>query len=347
MRLQRVLADFGADDSFEMATKKVHEHYGIDVPKSTTRLKVEKHAEKMRTMNEDNAFKSTEKKVDCLIGEADGGMVPLVATQQAAATSDVKIDRRKNKRLFWKEGILAFARGHKRIQSYFFASMGSREEAGKNLAKCTDLAGRHEKSRLHCLGDGAPWIAEQVEGQFGSDATFLIDFYHLTQYLVGAALCIQANDSMNSSHNTLVGDPLKKSAADLEKLNPVGLKWLETQKKLILDGQIEKVFQTLQEHIETMGPDHKECPVQKCFNYMDKRRKYLNYKDALAAELPIGSGEIESGVRSVIQSRLKIPGAWWLADNANAMLALKTVRVNGFWEQYWRQQRTANQEFSA
>ena len=78
---------------------------------------------------------------------------------------------------------------------------------------------------------------------------------------------------------------------------------------------------------------------------MDKRRKYLNYKYALDTGLPIGSGEIESGIRTVIQRRLKLPGAWWISHNANNMLSLKTVRVNGFWEQYWLSQKSNDQEF--
>jgi hypothetical protein len=320
MRLQRVLTDFGADQSFGDATKKMREHYGIEIPTSTTRLKVEEHAEKMKFLNESNIFKSGAQKTAQVIGEADGGMVPLVATQKAMEGAGAKIDRRKNKKLFWKEGLLCFARGHKTVNPYFYASMGSREEVGKQLAKCSDLAGRYKETRLHCLGDGATWIAEQVESQFGSDANFLIDFYHLTQYLAAAAQCIQADDP---------------------------IKWLDAQKKLILEGNINNVFQALQEHINTKGQEHEECPAQKCFNYMDKRRKYLNYKEALDAELPIGSGEIESGIRAVIQSRLKLPGAWWLAENADAMLALKTVRVNGFWEQYWGYQKDVHQEFSA
>jgi hypothetical protein len=32
--------------------------------------------------------------------------------------------------------------------------------------------------------------------------------------------------------------------------------------------------------------------------------------------LPIGSGEIESGNRSVLHARLKLGGAWWKAENA-------------------------------
>jgi hypothetical protein len=39
------------------------------------------------------------------------------------------------------------------------------------------------------------------------------------------------------------------------------------------------------------------------------RRNHLNYDDALANDLPIGSGEIESAHRYIAQQRLKRPGA--------------------------------------
>jgi len=58
--------------------------------------------------------------------------------------------------------------------------------------------------------------------------------------------------------------------------------------------------------------------------------------EAIDANLPIGSGEIESAHRYVIQDRLKIPGAWWKENNAAKMLALKTLRANNEWEDYWK-----------
>ena len=68
----------------------------------------------------------------------------------------------------------------------------------------------------------------------------------------------------------------------------------------------------------------------------------LDYQGALEKGLPIGSGEIESGNKSVIQSRLKIPGAWWKEENAKKMVALRVNRANGDWNSYWQQQRQAN-----
>ena len=55
----------------------------------------------------------------------------------------------------------------------------------------------------------------------------------------------------------------------------------------------------------------------------------------MAAGLPIGSGEIESAHRYVIQIRLKIAGAWWKIENLDKMLALRVLRANGGWGDYW------------
>jgi hypothetical protein len=65
------------------------------------------------------------------------------------------------------------------------------------------------------------------------------------------------------------------------------------------------------------------------------------YKDAIARNLPIGSGEIESAHRYVIQKRLKLSGAWWTLDNAAAVLALRVARANGRWLSYWQRCRQA------
>ncbi len=75
--------------------------------------------------------------------------------------------------------------------------------------------------------------------------------------------------------------------------------------------------------------------------YLRNRPGQFDYSRALAAELPIGSGKIESAHRYIIQERLKIPGAWWTIDNADKMLALRIVRANGNWKTYWDSAKAA------
>ncbi|MFZ0211037.1 MAG: hypothetical protein WAL59_33845, partial [Roseiarcus sp.] len=65
-------------------------------------------------------------------------------------------------------------------------------------------------------------------------------------------------------------------------------------------------------------------------------RNQLNYREALANGLPIGSGEIESAHRYIAQLRLNLkrPGAWWRVEQAEYRLALRINRRNGDWKVY-------------
>jgi hypothetical protein len=80
-----------------------------------------------------------------------------------------------------------------------------------------------------------------------------------------------------------------------------------------------------------------EAPVRACYRYLTNRLGQLDYPAALEAGLPIGSGEVESAHRYVIQERLKIAGAWWKEEQAQDMLALRVCRANHDWEAYWSQ----------
>ena len=49
----------------------------------------------------------------------------------------------------------------------FLAFEGGVEEAGRQLLSCAVRAGFVANSRVHAVGDGAPWIVGQIEEQFG------------------------------------------------------------------------------------------------------------------------------------------------------------------------------------
>ncbi len=112
-----------------------------------------------------------------IIAEADGSMAPIVHIDKN------RTDRRKKKKVAWHETRLSLAYAYGAIQPFYDATLGSTEAAGKQLGACVKAVGRDKKSRIHCVGDGAPWIAEQVERAFGSSGTYLIDFYHFIRSL--------------------------------------------------------------------------------------------------------------------------------------------------------------------
>lgn len=239
------------------------------------------------------------------IGELDGSMVPIVTPEGAAG------DKRKHKTLHWQEARLALVHAQGSVTPKFAATFGgSVEESGQALRACAIAAGFGTNTQLHGVGDGAPWIAEQFTTTFGAQASYLVDFYHVCEYLAEAApLC--APDAPHA--------------------------WLDTQKQRLKNNDVAEVLAQLHSSVEEQTVYNDHAPVRACVRYLSNRLHYLNYKDAIAQGLPIGSGEIESAHRYVIQERLKITGAWWHADNVEPMLALRVVRANEDWDKYWEQ----------
>lgn len=301
--LERVITDFGSDESFEHATKKLEEHYGISISRSSARNTTLKHASTMSKQKKAiHRLYQKPSKSSVIIAEADGTMIPIVHTTEG------QTDRRKNKTLVWQESRLSLAYSQGTIQPFYEATLGSTDVVGKQLAHCAKMVGRAIKTKIHCVGDGAPWIAEQVDKVFGDTATYLIDFYHLSEYIAAAATCCAANEQKA---------------------------WVSYMQSCMKENRSSVLLKALEDHIAESYSDHL-CEARKCYNYIIKRTNQIDYKGAMDNNLPIGSGRIESGHRSVIQKRLKKPGAWWKKKNAEYMLTLRTIRANGLWDNYWR-----------
>jgi hypothetical protein len=245
--------------------------------------------------------------VPVLIAEMDGSMLPVVETAEPKP-GDASLDRRKTRQVAWKEARLALAHPPGSVTPIFGATLGSPEEAGERLTVCALEAGAGSQTKVHGVGDGAVWIIEQMEAQFGSQGKYLIDFYHLCDYLAAAGKAIAG------AHQPA---------------------WMEEKKDRLKDNRWKDVLEALRPSLEPANIPDSEAPVRACFRYVSNHANFLDYKSALAAGLPIGSGEIESGHRYVFQDRLKIAGSWWKVENLKKMIALRVVRVNRDWEDYW------------
>ena len=73
-----------------------------------------------------------------------------------------------------------------------------------------------------------------------------------------------------------------------------------------------------------------------CVHYLNAKRGYSRYDQALEAGWPIATGVIEGACRHLIADRLGIGGARWGLDGAEAVLTLRAVISNGDFEEYWR-----------
>lgn len=132
-----------------------------------------------------------------------------------------------------------------------------------------------------------------------------MDFFHLCEYLGEASKVCAANDPQA---------------------------WLAVQQERLKANQAPAVLDALAPFVS----GHEDDPATACDRYLRNRLDQLDYQGAIQRGLPIGSGEIESAHRSIIQKRLKLPGAWWSPAHIETMLALRLNRANREWEAYWQ-----------
>jgi hypothetical protein len=301
------VTDFGADVPYAKAMDKLVEHYGIVLAESTIRRVTQHHAQVVHQRGQGKPI-GLPKPVaaqQTFIVEMDGTMVPTVQSDPMQA------DKRKGKTVQWQEAkvSLAHVQGSKELICAA-TLLGGVETAGKQLRACAKRAGFGKGHRVHGVGDGAPWIATQIKERFGGQGSYLVDFYHVCDYLSAAALAIHAQTAVREQ-------------------------WLRTQKERLKTQGLGSLLNELQANLEPSDTVDELAPVRRCYRYLSLRQNQLDYDSAIRKDLPIGSGEIESAHRYLVQKRLKLPGSWWKPENAEHMLALRVSRHNEEWQSYW------------
>lgn len=215
----------------------------------------------------------TQPGVATVIAEIDGGMVPPVQSAPESA------ERRRGKRVYWKDAKLSLAHAHGSTERTYGAT-GGVEVAGRQLLGCAIAAGPGTDTRVQALGDGATWIADQVAERFGTPGRYTVDCFHVCGYLADAAgVCAP------------------------EAPKPTR----EQQKARSKANDSAAVPATLRPALEPPSVADAEAPVRACSRDPSNRPEQLEAKGALANGLPIGSGEIESAHRYVVQQRPQAP----------------------------------------
>ena len=301
-RLERVLTDFGSEHSFAREVGSVREHYGFEIGPSAVRAATLTHARRAREQLQAQYAQPFRvlpaAGAEHVIAEADGTMI-----------CTVQPGPRKGKRpCQWQEMRLVAAQAKDRTTTVYGATFGSVAETGRRWGHVTRAAGWGLQSRIHAVGDGAEWIRLQCQEVFGAQARFLCDFFHVSEYLGAAApRCRPAQP-----------DP-----------------WRRTQQQRLKRGAVPKVMAALAKHLESEATPDEEAPVRNGYRYLSNRLDCLDYPQALALGLPIGSGLIESGHRHVLQARLKKAGTAWLPDHADQIAHLRVLRANDQWLSLW------------
>jgi hypothetical protein len=300
-RAQLLITDLASDTSFNKVSAKLKLHHGIYAPDTAIRKITLSHASKIKENHLKMLGKEKGKEIKKLIiSETDGSMIGIVDIDDSSK------DKRKGKKVRWQEIKLSMAYEAGSLNAIFSGTLKDAADAGKHIYHCINKLGFDKNTYIHHVSDGAVWISDQVDLYFGSQAKYLVDFYHVSEYLAGASLICASDNSKT---------------------------WMQEQQHLLKANQVVQVLSNLQPYRE-IKLDNK-YPAENCYRYLNNRRHQLDYKTAIDKDLPIGSGDIESAHRYVIQDRLKKAGAWWKEENVESMLHLRLAIANSELGDYW------------
>lgn len=312
--VESALVDFGSEHSFEEAAKIFQRHYKFQVSDSTIRRITEslgadaEHfiTKRLESFAEaDESKKSTIPATEVVILGFDGCSI------RTGKLEEVKSDRSNEKRGLkrneeWKDIRLAFVRNvSDESTKWFVGGLKPYPELMEELFKLSLGRGMNEYTKPVAIADGGMGIYEEASRQF-QDLQFILDFYHFSQHLYETA------EAMSLSKDT-------------------AKKWVDHIKGLAFDGKIDNLRKHLEEDYEKMGVDR----LRRLLGYVERFKDSLSYGEYKSKGYPIGSGEVESSHRYITQKRLKIAGACWLKENINPMLALRILKANDWWDEFW------------
>lgn len=181
------------------------------------------------------------------------------------------------------------------------ATMGNSEAIGDRIYALAFSRGVEKAKEVIVVGDGAPWIWNQAQANFGG-CVQILDFYHATEHLADVANAWYGTD------------------------NPKAAKWLTERKGDLLEGRFDRVIRS----IRAWKPGEQEDVKVRNDNlaYFTRNKERMRYDQFRARGLHIGSGIAESSCKSLVQARLKQSGMHWTVEGAESILQLRRLWID-------------------
>lgn len=105
--------------------------------------------------------------------------------------------------------------------------------------------------------------------------------------------------------------------------------------RMLLEGKVGGVIgglrQMSQKHRLSASKRH---ALETVIGYFENNRDHMRYDEYLAAGYPIGSGVAEGACRHVVKDRMEQTGMRWTVEGAQALLSLRTLYLNGDWQNF-------------
>jgi hypothetical protein len=314
--VERALCDFGAEESFGLASQRFAEHYGFAVERTSVLRVVEAHARRAEAYIEERLDTARQRYDEPLatrpgsermLVELDGCEIRTGVLEPAPVIERCAV-RTMNKRVrreAWRDVRVGLARVPDEVERTYVARMDSYPAVVGQLFSAACERGLSSRTSVTCVADGGNGLREEIGAQFAG-ARFVLDRPHAKQHLYETADAIG----------------LRADAREA---------WVKRHIDCLDHGDVEPVLAELRAH-----KGRGKSRVERLLAHFTRFRDAFGYDAVHQQGLPMASGEVESAHRVIPQKRLKLPGAWWRPETVNPMLALRVLRANGWWTDFWR-----------
>lgn len=170
---------------------------------------------------------------------------------------------------------------------------------------------RYPQAQVVGLADGA-----RDNWSFISNYTELqtIDFWHATEYLAGYAQEVykQPQERKEWMDRTCHNLKYEQDAAN-------------------------QILEQMEEYATTHSITNRLNPITKAITYFTNNKDKMTYAQNLDQGLPIGSGVVEAGCKTLVKQRFSKSGCHWTRNTMDhVLLARSLVLTDGRWNQFWK-----------
>ena len=168
------------------------------------------------------------------------------------------------------------------------------------------------------ISDGGTWIDPVSELHKLVDVR-IADFHHADERLFEVARALKGNDT------------------------PEARELGETLESLLHNGKVEQIITWMKNEAASLGPPqpadgptHAREVLRQNIDYFGKHQSFMRYDEYRARGWPIGSGNVEAGVKC-FNKRVKGTDQFWSREGVEAIMALRALWMcqDQRWGRYW------------
>jgi hypothetical protein len=163
------------------------------------------------------------------------------------------------------------------------------------------------------IADGAEWIWHRVERLRtmaeipAAKLVEVLDFYHASQYLFETiATCRTMPKAQRQALYKHLRHALRHQTNGVE---------------------------VVQEALQALATPYRSKAITRALGYLETHAHRMRYGTLEVRKLPIGSGQVESAVRRVVNLRFKAPGSFWTETTVSGLMHLRAAFKAGRWDE--------------